>query len=125
MKVQAHSFFRTTTGIQSGPEAFDESSFVMTFLTIFGIMEICNFRLVLERKTGKEIPESLRLEFLEKFLAKNFVLFVLHGNCLNSIYWKFLFQRFIPADLKTIKQALGSEKTFLNRWYFHESILYW
>ena len=79
-------FFRTTTGIQSGPEAFDESSFVMTFLTIFGIMEICNFRLVLERKTGKEIPESLRLEFLEKFLAKNFVLFVLHGNCLNSIY---------------------------------------
>ena len=80
-------FFRTTTGIQSGPEAFDESSFVMTFLTIFGIMEIlCNCRLVLEGKTGKEIPESLRLEFLEKFLAKNFVLFVLQENCLNSIY---------------------------------------
>ena len=75
MKVQAHSFFRTTTGIQSGPEAFDESSFVMTFLTIFGIMEIlCNFRLVLEGKTGKEIPESSRLEFLEKFSANNFAL---------------------------------------------------
>ena len=64
-------FFRTTTGIQSGPEAFDESSFVMTFLTIFGIMEIlCNFRLVLEGKTGKEIPESSRLEFLGKFFSK-------------------------------------------------------
>ena len=74
-------FFRTTTGIQSGPDVFDESRFVMTFLTIFGIMEIlCNFRLVLEGKTGKEIPELSRLEFLEKFLANNFVLFVAHGN---------------------------------------------
>ena len=36
-------------------------------------MEIlCSFRLVLEGKTGKEIPKSSRLEFLEKFLAKNF-----------------------------------------------------
>ena len=30
-------FFRTTTGIQSGPDAFDESRFVMTFLTILGV----------------------------------------------------------------------------------------
>ena len=68
-------FFRTTTGIQSGPDAFDESKFVMTFLTILGVMEIlCSFRLVLEWKTGKEIPESSRFEFLEKFLANNFVL---------------------------------------------------
>ena len=29
---------------------------------------------VLEGKTGKEIPESLRLELLEKFLANNFTL---------------------------------------------------
>ena len=50
-------FFRTTTGLQSGPDAFDESRFVMTFLTIFGAMEILySFRLVLEGKTGKEIP---------------------------------------------------------------------
>ena len=58
-------FFRTTTGIQSGPDAFDESRFVMTFLTILGFMEIlCSFRLVLEGKTGKEIPESSRFEAL-------------------------------------------------------------
>ena len=45
----------------------------MTFLTILGVAEIlCSFRLVLEGKTGKEIPESSRLEFLEKFLANNF-----------------------------------------------------
>ena len=35
-------------------------------------MEIlCSVRLVLEGKTGKEIPESSRFEFLEKFLANN------------------------------------------------------
>ena len=49
----------------------------MTFLTILGVTEIlCSFRLVLEGKTGKEIPESSRLEFLEKFSANNFALSV-------------------------------------------------
>ena len=47
----------------------------MTFLTILGVIEIlCSFRLVLEGKIGKEIPESSRLEFLEKFSANNFAL---------------------------------------------------
>ena len=42
----------------------------MTFLTIVGGTEILYcFRLVLEWKTGKEIPESSRLELLEKILA--------------------------------------------------------
>ena len=41
----------------------------MTFLTILGVTEICSFRLFLEEKTGKEIPESSRLEFLKKFPA--------------------------------------------------------
>ena len=40
----------------------------MTFLTILGVKEIlCSFRLVLEGKTGKEIPQSSRLGFLERF----------------------------------------------------------
>ena len=74
-------FFKTTTGIQSGPDAFDESRFVMTFLTVLGVMEIlCSFRLVLEAKTGKEIPESSRFEFLEKFLANNFPLLDAEDN---------------------------------------------
>ena len=43
----------------------------MTFLTILEVTEIlCSFKLVLEGKTGKEIPESSRLEFL----ANNFAL---------------------------------------------------
>ena len=47
----------------------------MTFLTILGVTEIlCSYRLVLEGKRGKEIPESPRLQFLEKFSANNFAL---------------------------------------------------
>ena len=47
----------------------------MTGLTILGVTEIlCNFRFVLERKIGKEIPKSSRLEYLEKFLGNNFAL---------------------------------------------------
>ena len=46
----------------------------MTFSTILGVSEISSFKLVLEGETGKEIPESSRLEFLEKFLANNFAL---------------------------------------------------
>ena len=48
--------------------------FVMTFLTVLGVAEmLCSFRLVLEGKVVK-IPESIRLEFLEKFLANTFAL---------------------------------------------------
>ena len=66
-------FFRTITEIQTGPDAFDESRFVMFFSIILRVMEtLCSFRLVLEGKTGKEILESSRFEFLEKFLANNF-----------------------------------------------------
>ena len=47
----------------------------MTFLTILGGTEIlCSFKLVLEEKTGKEIPQSSRLEFLEKFSGNYFAL---------------------------------------------------
>ena len=47
----------------------------MTFLTILGVTEkLCSFRSVLKVKTGKEMPESSRLEFLEKFSANNFAL---------------------------------------------------
>ena len=47
----------------------------MTFLTILKVIEIlCSFKLVLEGKPGKEIPESSRLDFLEKFSANNFAL---------------------------------------------------
>ena len=57
----------------------------MTFLTILGVIEICSFRLVLEGKTGKEIPESSRLEFLDKFLANNFALSEAEDNTSRTL----------------------------------------
>ena len=98
IKVQGHSSSEPT-GIQSRPDTFDESRFIMTFLTILGVTEICSFRLVLEEKTGKEIPKSSRLEVLENFLANNMgdlgdsikmrtqmLKFQLHQRSLGPIY---------------------------------------
>ena len=61
--------------MQSGPDAFDKSRFITTFLIILGVTQIlCSFKLVLEGKAGKEIHESSRLEVIEKFSANNFAL---------------------------------------------------
>ena len=47
-------------------------------MTFFNHLEsyrnIMQFQIVLEGRTGKEIPESSKLEFLEKFSAINFAL---------------------------------------------------
>ena len=43
------------------------------------------FRLVLEVKIGKEIPESSILEFLEKFLGKNFALSDAEDNIIEPL----------------------------------------
>ena len=49
---------------QSGPDAFDESCFVMTFLTMLGVMEIlCSFTLVLEGKQVKRYQSHQNYSF--------------------------------------------------------------
>ena len=74
-EVQAHSSLEPLLECNQDQTTFDESRFIMTFLTILGVIEIfCSFRLVLKGKIGKEIPESSRLEFLEKFFTRNFAL---------------------------------------------------
>ena len=45
----------------------------MTILTILGITEIL-YSLIAEGKTGKDISETSRLEFLERFSTNNFAL---------------------------------------------------
>ena len=53
----------------------------MNFLTILGVTEIlCSFKLFLKEKTGKEVPKSSRLEFLEKFSVNNFALLDTEDN---------------------------------------------
>ena len=109
-------FFRTTTGIQSGPDAFDESRFIMTFVTIVGVMEIlCNFKLVLEGKTGKEIPESSRFEFLEKFLTNNFALSDAEDNTSGPLrYSRFTFVENTISNSPKVPRAkfMGSDGLF-------------
>ena len=57
----------------------------MTILTIFGVTKIlCSFKLFLEGKTAQTIPESSRLEFLEKFSANNFALSNAEDNTSGS-----------------------------------------
>ena len=106
MKVKAQ-FFRTTTGIQSRPDAFDESNLVMTFLTILGVTEIlCSFSLVLEGKIGQAIPESSILEFLEKFLANNFALSDAEDNTSGPL------NRGGIADLPLLRTLLAIRQKF-------------
>ena len=70
-----------------------------------GVIEILySFRLVLEGKTGKEIPESSRLEFLEKFLVNNFALSEAEDNTSR------LLNRVGIADLPLLRTVLVSGK---------------
>ena len=74
----------------------------MTFLAILGVTEIfCSFRLVLEGKTGKEIPESAKLEFLEKVLANNFALSDAEDNTSQPL------NRESMADLHLLRTLLA------------------
>ena len=74
----------------------------MTFSTILGVIEIlCSFRLVLEGKTGKEMPESSGLDFLEKFLKNNLALPDAEDNTSG------LLNRGVIADLSLLRTLLA------------------
>ena len=95
-------FFRTTTGIQSGPDAFSKLRIVMTFLTILRVTEIlCSSTLLLEGKTGKDIPQSSRLEFSEKFWGNNFTLSDAEDNTSLMLNWGGI------ADLPLLRRLLA------------------
>ena len=68
-------FLTTTTATPSGPDAFEKWKFLMIFLIILGVTKIWySITSVLEGKTDKVVPDSLRSEILETFLANNFAL---------------------------------------------------
>ena len=77
MKAQARSSLEPPLEYNQAPNPLMKQGLLCTCLTTLVVTEILSsFRLVLERKTGKEIPESSRFleEFLEKFLANNLAL---------------------------------------------------
>ena len=70
-----------------------------------GVTEIlCSFRLVLEGKAGKEIPESSRLEFSETFSANNFALSDAEDNTCEPL------NRGGKADLPLLRTLLGNDR---------------
>ena len=74
----------------------------MAVLTILGVTEmLCRFKLFLERKTGKEIPKSSRLELLEKILANNFALSDAENNTSGPL------NRGETADLTLLRTLLA------------------
>ena len=78
----------------------------MTFLTIVGLEKICSFILVLDGKTGKEILESSRLEFLEKCSANNFTLSGADDNTSSSL------NRGGITDLPLLRTLLAIRQNF-------------
>ena len=52
MEVQAHNSLELPLEIKSGPDPFDESRFVMTFLTILSYRNIMQFQ-INSRKESK------------------------------------------------------------------------
>ena len=102
----------------------------MTFLTILGVTEIlCSFGLVLEGKTGKGIPKSSRLEFLEKFLANNFALSDEEDNNSRSLDRRGISVTFVqntisnsPKDLRA--KFLESDGLSASRTLLHQLLAY-
>ena len=102
----------------SDPQFFDEPRLVLTFLTYLGVTEIArSSRLVLEGKAGKKIPESSKLEFLEKFLANNFALSDAKDNTLEPLNTWGIADLHLLRSLLAIPQIprakfLGSDRLF-------------
>ena len=74
MKVQAHSSLEPPLEYNQDQMLLMNQGSLWPFEPSWELWKLCSFRLVLEGKAGKEIPESSRFEFLEKFLANNFAL---------------------------------------------------
>ena len=85
MKVWAYSYLEPPLELNQDQTLLMNQGSFRPLSPSSGVTEIlCSFRLVLEGKTGKEIPESSRLEFLEKFLANNFALSDAEDNTSRS-----------------------------------------
>ena len=81
---------------------------------MLGVTEIlCCFKLVLAGKTGKEIPESSRLEFLEKFSANNFALSDAKDNTSRPLN-RFTFVENTISNLPKFTRA----KFLVSNWHF-------
>ena len=77
------------------------------------------FQISSRRETGKEIPESSKLEFLEKFLASNFALSDVEDNTTGPLNIEGI------ADLPLLKTLLAIRQKFRepNFWQLMDSFV--
>ena len=61
-------FFRTTTGMQSGPDNLDESRFVMTFLAILG--NIMQFQISSRRENRQRETQVIKIRVLRNVFSE-------------------------------------------------------
>ena len=61
-------FFRTTTGMQSGPDNLDESRFVMTFLAILG--NIMQFQISSRRENRQRDTQVIKIRILRNVISE-------------------------------------------------------
>ena len=61
-------FFRTTTGMQSGPDNLDESRFVMTFLAILG--NIMQFQISSRRENRQRDTQLIKIRVLRNVISE-------------------------------------------------------
>ena len=110
-------FFRTSTGIQFGSDAFNKSRLFMTFWNNLGVREILrSFRLLLEGKSVKDISESSRLE-LRKVFSKQFCCVRWRTQHLQAVeqrrYSRFTFVENTINSLEVVRaKFLGSDRFF-------------
>ena len=105
---------RTTTGIESGPDAIDKSRFIIIFLNILVVTKICSFRLVLEGRAGDTWIFKIRV--LRKVFSKQFSLSDAEDN--NSA----LLNRRGIADLRTLL-AIDQKSHKSNFWEVMDSFV--
>ena len=105
-KSSDSQFFRTTAAIQSWPDAFNISRFVMTFFNYLGsYRNIMQFQISSRRENMLwYIPELSRSEFLEKFSADNSAL----SDAEDNTSW--LLNRGGITDLPLLRRLLTFPK---------------
>ena len=94
MKVQVYSSWQ-----QLRPDDFGKSRLVMTLLTSLLVLgKLCSLKLVLEGKECKDIHVSSKLEFVERFLANNFVFVI----CRKQNFYQMI-MKITPISTKIVK----------------------
>ena len=88
MRVQVHSSSELPLGHNENQKSLSNQSCLWSYLTSLRVKGIlCSFSLDINKKQGKDIPESSTLEILQKISTENFLIRC-RGQHLRLIKWR-------------------------------------